>query len=166
MDLPANSSPIYWNAMKLNNPVAMLWCSPRQRRGERARVKLHHLWCYFCLHNLLIGNCRTVVTWPLSNNLSNLANGLGQCFRTHFWFVEKWRALADLPVRTLHFWNVGNFFAFAFAFTLHFAPYPILPYQTWFTHICKIFLQICVKLLTNLWKMNPTKFFWILVSLI
>jgi hypothetical protein len=28
---------------------------------------------------------------------------------------------------------------------------------------CKIFLQICVKLLTNLWKMNPTKFFWILV---
>jgi hypothetical protein len=30
---------------------------------------------------------------------------------------------------------------------------------SYFTHICNIFSQICVKLLTNLWKMNPAKFF-------
>jgi hypothetical protein len=27
-----------------------------------------------------------------------------------------------------------------------------------FTHICKIFLQICLKFITNLSKMNPTNF--------
>jgi hypothetical protein len=32
-----------------------------------------------------------------------------------------------------------------------------------FTHICNIFLQTCVKSLTNLWKINPTKILQILV---
>jgi hypothetical protein len=31
-------------------------------------------------------------------------------------------------------------------------------------HFCKIFLQLCVKFLTILWKMNPTKFLSILYS--
>jgi hypothetical protein len=35
-----------------------------------------------------------------------------------------------------------------------------------FTHVWKIFLQIFAKFLTNLWKMHPTKFLWIFVSLI
>jgi hypothetical protein len=33
-----------------------------------------------------------------------------------------------------------------------------------FAHICKIFSQTCVKFLTNLWKINRYKFWWILVS--
>jgi hypothetical protein len=35
-----------------------------------------------------------------------------------------------------------------------------------YTNVCKIFLQICVKFLTNLWKMNPTKIVHLFVSLI
>jgi hypothetical protein len=35
-----------------------------------------------------------------------------------------------------------------------------------FTHICKKTLQICVKIITNLWKINPTKLLQIFVSLI
>jgi hypothetical protein len=36
----------------------------------------------------------------------------------------------------------------------------------YFTHICNIFLQTCVNVLTHLLKMNLTKFLQIFVSLI